>query len=115
MKDEYFSRINNLLFSDDSFSWLGSERAREKVKAAFPDVEKEEVEEIAEYLNGYYEYCVDNAVALADKFKVPFIPHDEEGKAEAAEYIAKCRERYPKVEERHAKGILNTVLWLSNR
>ena len=115
MKDVFLARINDLFDSYDLFSSSGKMRTREKIKVAFPNIEKEDLEEIEAYLDGFYDNCVDDACALADIFKVPFIPSDDESKAEVKEYITKCREKYPEIDERHIEALLSTVCWLQNR
>lgn len=115
MRSEILKRINELFDSYDLFSGSGSEEALETIREEFPDITEEELKEFGEYLDGFYDYCLEYGDILAEKYKLPFLPTSGEAKKEIAEYVAVCREKYPEIDEKHIIELFSTDCWLTNR
>lgn len=107
--------INNLFNSYDLFSNTGKKEICSSTKIKFPHISEEEIDEIKEYLDRFYECCLDFANIIANKYKAPSLPKNEEAQLEIAEYVKKCQKQYPEIAKEHIIEFFSTVCWLSNR
>ncbi len=107
--------INVLFDSYDLFSETGKNDIYNSIKRRFSNITEEEINEIKEYLNGFYEYCLNFANIIANKYKTPALPKNEEAKTEIAEYVKECQKQYPEFDDKHIIEFFSTVCWLSNR
>lgn len=107
--------INELFNSYDLFSDTGKNNIYNSIKRKFPNINEEEINEIKEYLNGFYECCLNFANIIANKYKTPVLPKNEEVKTEITKYMKKCQKQYPEIDKEHIIEFFSTVCWLSNR
>jgi len=87
MNNTILSIINELFDSYDLFSETGWKEIQKSIKDTFCNISKEEISEIKEYLNEFYEYCLKYADILARKYKTPFLPKSEPAQKEISEYV----------------------------
>ena len=114
MNSTILEHINELFDSYDLFG-KGREKILTSIIKKFPDLSKEEIKETEDYFDSLYEYCVKYADLLADKYKTPFLPEEEEAQKEISEYVSECQKQYPEIDTKHIVDIFSTVCWLSNR
>ncbi|MCM1113397.1 MAG: hypothetical protein NC399_09105 [Muribaculum sp.] len=115
MDKTILQQINDLFDSGDLFSGSGMQRIRDNVKEKFPDTDEDNLKELENYLEGFYDYCMEFGSLLAGKYKTPFLPSEEAVLKEIAEYVADCQKRYPEMDENHIMEVFSTACWLSNR
>lgn len=115
MNNTILAHINDLFDSYDLFSGTGVKKIYGTVKNRYPNMSEEEIKEILDYLEGFYEHCLKYAYDIAGKAKTPFLPKGEEAQKEIAEYVSECQKQYPEVDEEHIISIFSTACWLTNR
>lgn len=115
MNSIILENINDLFDPYDLFSDTGKKRIHSSIKTRFPDISNEEIIEIDDYLHSFYMYCLKYADMLADKYKTPFLPKEEQAQKEISEYVSECRRQYPEISEEQIIGIFSTACWLANR
>ena len=115
MNKAFKEHINEWLDAYDLFSRTGKKNIRNEIKSRFPNISDEEFEEYKDYLEKFYEYCLNYADILADKYKTPFLPKDEEAMIEVDKYVAECQKKYPEINREIIVGVFSTACWLSNR
>lgn len=115
MDKEIIEHINELFDSYDLFSGTGRKKVSDSIKRRFPNIAKERIKELEDYLDEFYKYCVEYADVIANKYKTPFLPKYEEAQKEIAEYVRECKKQYPQFDEQKVIGIFSTVCWLANR
>ena len=115
MNSIVLENINDLFDSYDLFSSSGKKNIRSKVLTRFPDISDKEIKEAEDYLHSFYEYCLKYADMLADKYKTPFLPKEEDAQKEISEYVSECRKQYPEIDAKQIEGIFSAVCWLANR
>ena len=115
MNSTILEHINDLFDSYDLFSGTGKEKIRSSIIKKFPNISKKEIKEVEDYLSLFYEYCLKYADLLADKYKTPFLPNEEEAQKEILEYVSECQKQYPEIDMKHIVGIFSTACWLTNR
>lgn len=115
MNNMVLEHINDLFDSYDLFSETGRKKIYSSVKRKFPNMSEEEIKETKDYLCGFYEYCLNFADIIADKYKTPFLPKGEEAQKEITEYVIECQKQYPEIDEKHIIDIFSTACWLTNR
>ncbi|MCM1181473.1 MAG: hypothetical protein NC347_14555 [Clostridium sp.] len=115
MDNIILEQINDLFDSYDLFGGSGMKRIRDNVKKKIPDIGEEYIKELEDYLNGFYNYCIKFGELLADKYKTPFLPGNEQAQKEIAEYVIECQRQYPEIDEEHIVGVFSNVCWLANR
>ena len=111
---KFLEHINELFDSNDLFG-NAEKNIYILLKNKFPDISEEDIAEFRSYLHGFYEYCVKYGDILADKYKTPFLPKDDEVEKEIAEYVSECQKQYPDIDSKHIISIFGTVCWLANR
>lgn len=107
--------INELFDSYDLFSGTGIEKIHDTIKESFPDLPEEEIRKITDYLEDFFEYCLDFAGIISYKYKTPFLPDSEEAQLEIAEYVRECQKKYPEIDGQHIIDVFSNACWLSNR
>lgn len=115
MNNAVLEKINDLLGPVSFFSGNTKEDIHDSAKKLFPNISENEILEIEEYLNEFYDYCSEFADILAFKYKVPFLPKSEDAKIEIAEYVRECQNKYPEIDEKHILSIFGNTCWLTNR
>ncbi|MBQ2800783.1 MAG: hypothetical protein IJF03_05275 [Lachnospiraceae bacterium] len=114
MKDKLLENINELF---DSYNLVGgnSKKNIDKMKQMMPDITEEDVKEVLDYLEGFYRYCSKYGDKLADKYKAPCLPWNDEAEKDIKEYVLLCQEKYPEIDEEHIRELFSTICWLANR
>ena len=107
--------LNKLFNSYDLFSSSGVEKNRSKMRSEIPDITDDEIKEVDEYLQDFYDFCSVYGRKIAEKYKLSHLPYTEEARKEVAEYTYICRERFPEVEEMHIRELFSTVCCMINR
>lgn len=115
MNNMVLEHVNDLFDSYDLFSKTGRKKIYNSVKRNFPNISEEEIKETNDYLCGFYEYCLNFADIIADKYKTPFLPKGEEAQKEITEYVIECQKQYSEIDEKHIIDIFSTACWLTNR
>lgn len=115
MDKRILERINELFESGDLFGGDSSDTVRENAKEMFPDISGEELDALEEYLDGFYDCCLEFGDILAEKYKVPFLPNSEKAKKETAEYVSEVQKKYPEIDEKHIIEFFSVDCWLTNR
>lgn len=113
MKNRILKNINELV--DVYTEFKSSDKRREKFKQIIPDITESEIKELWYYLEDFDEYCVAFGDKLAEKYRTPFVPDNNEAKNDVQKYVSLCQEKYPEIDERHILGIFNKVCWLANQ
>ena len=112
LKKKYLNQINELLdLSHKNFF----EDIQEIIRKQYKHISDEDVEEVTKYVEGFVECCTGYGDILANEFKAPYLPKGDKYEREIREYIEKCKDKYPGIEERYIEGIFSTVCWLANR
>ncbi|MDE6593558.1 MAG: hypothetical protein K2K57_10930 [Oscillospiraceae bacterium] len=101
MNNTVLEHINELFDSYDLFSGTGIKKIYSSVKRKYPNMSEEEIEGIKDYLCEFYEYCMNFADIISDKYKTPFLPTGEEAQKEITEYVIECRKQYPEIDQEH--------------
>ena len=115
MNSVYLEHINEWFDPYDLFSGTGRKKIRTAIKDRFPSISAEEQKEFEDYLEQFEAYCINYAQILADKYKTPFLPSDEDSRMEIDKYVAECQKIYPEFNRKVIRGLFSTVCWLSNR
>lgn len=115
MNGIFLEHISDLFDSYDLFSGTGKEKIRNSIKERFPNISGKGIKEIEDYLNSFYEYCLKYADILADKYKTPFLPKEEEAQKEISEYVSECQKQYTEIDAEHIVSVFSIVCWLTNR
>lgn len=113
MDKRILEQINDLFDSYDLFG--GDDTIRENAKNKIPDIREEELDALEEYLNEFYEYCLEFSDILAEKYKTPFLPESENAQKEIADYVSEVQKKYPEIDEKHVIEFFSTDCWLTNR
>ncbi len=115
MNSTILEHINELFDSYDLFAGKYKEKICSSITKKFPDLSEKEIKEAEDYLGLFFEYCVQYANLLAEKYKTPFLPKDEEAQKEILEYVSECQKQYSEIDMKHIIDIFSTVCWLANR
>ena len=107
--------INELFDSYDLFGGKAEKCIYIPLKSRFPEVSEDDISELKAYLKGFFQYCVKYADIIAEKYNTPFLLHNEEAKKEISDYVKKCQEQYPEIDEKHITDFFSIVCWLANR
>lgn len=114
MKKELIDNMNSLFDSYDLFSEGGTREIHAEILSKYPDLSENDLKEIDEYLDRFYDYCGVYGDKLA-KHNLPFIPESGSIKSEADKYVEICKKEFPEIDETHILELLSTICWLTNR
>ena len=115
MNSIVLEHLNDLLDQYDLFFGKEQNDIRSSILTEFPDLSDQEIKETEDYLQSFYECCLKYADRIAEKYKTPFLPKEEDAQKEIKEYENACRKQYPEIDAKIIESIFSAVCWLANR
>ena len=115
MNSIVLEHLNDLLDQYDLFFGKEQNDIRSSILTEFPDLSDQEIKETEDYLQSFYECCLNYADRIAEKYKTPFLPKEEDAQKEIKEYENACRKQYPEIDAKIIESIFSAVCWLANR